>query len=135
MDVLLQQMKRQHRCFQRCWEERFRKLRPTLTTHYPQAPAGVKPFKGEGVAKRILFAAGVSELIIGEFADDQGRPHVMVVNNSAERHVAVTVSCAGRAAFRLGEQGELLERESTAGTVDIGGILLPAAALLYRIEP
>ncbi|MEI6084032.1 MAG: hypothetical protein WCS70_06990 [Verrucomicrobiota bacterium] len=84
---LFYQMKRQHTYFRKYWEARYQTFQPTRTTHYPHAPKGCGVFDGAGVVKEIEFDAGHSDVLIGEFLDDQARPHVMVVNNSTERHV------------------------------------------------
>ena len=131
---LYYQMKRQHTYFRKYWEERFRTLRPTLTTHYPQAPRGCRLFDGSGIVKQVLFSAGHSDILVGEFLDDQDRPHVMIVNNDTERHVWLTVNCAGRKVWQLGERGEVLGGESTTGVIAVGGPFMPSAATLYRIE-
>lgn len=132
---LYHQLKRQHTYFRRYWEERFRRLRPTRTTHYPHAPQGCREFDGAGVVKRIVFNVGQTEILIGEFLDDQARPHVMVVNNNTEKHAWFTVFCAGRKVYQIGERGEVAMGESPTGEIAVGGPLLPSAALLYRLEP
>ena len=132
---LYHQLKRQHTYFRRYWEERFRKLRPTRTTHYPKAPPGCRQFDGTGLVSEVSFNAGESEVLIGEFVDDRGRPHVMIVNNDTERHVWFTMKCAGRNVHQIGERGEAAGGGSTTGEIAFGGPLLPSAALLYRLEP
>jgi hypothetical protein len=132
---LYYQLKRQHTYFRRYWESRYRTLKPTLTSHFPTAPAGTHLFNGTGIAKKIGFGVGDTDILVGEFVDDQQRPHVMIVNNNTERHVSVGVDCVGRKAYHLGEKGEVPCAESASGLVQVGGFLMPAAAQLYRIEP
>ena len=129
-------MRRLHRWFQQHWEERFRRLTITRTMHLPVAPHGCLPFVADGLVSSIRTDLGVADLLIAEGHDDQGRGHVMVVNNDCVNHVRLDLRLRGSRFFRVDEGGEALLGDSAAavGPVGCGDYLMPGAALLFRVE-
>jgi hypothetical protein len=145
---LCPQLRRMHHQFQSQWEERFRRCAVQRTTHWPTGPAGTLSFDGTGLVRAIRESPNASirasprpEVLVGEFADDRGRPHVLLANNSPDptKHVAVNVTFAGTAVFEIqgpDREHRLSVNESGPGTVTLWSIyIMPGQAVFYRLEP
>ncbi|MHB9132817.1 MAG: hypothetical protein ACYDBB_17245 [Armatimonadota bacterium] len=131
---LYPQLRRQHTHFQRAWEKWFRHLTPTLTSHFPDAPAGTYVFDGAGIVKKIHYDMGDAPLVIGEFVDKTGSPYVMLVNNDTEQHVWVSAECRGTHAYLVTEDGEQRVSTASEGGVILKYGILPGQGYLFRIE-
>ncbi|HUU23789.1 MAG TPA: hypothetical protein VM389_14740, partial [Phycisphaerae bacterium] len=142
---LYPQMRRQHHLFQRHWEERYRRCRVVRTTHWPAAPAGLLPFDGTGVVKAIREHSSVTyrtsppaAVLAGEFVDDQGRPHVLIANNSPNitKHVCLQVTFAGKAVYSVNGSGEdaLVASDESGLTTCHAVYIVPGQAVFYRVE-
>ncbi len=140
---LFYQLQRQHHQFLTLWADRFRDCRVVSTSHWPSAPAGLKQFDGGGVVKSIEENPSATHrptvpasLIVGEFRDSQGRPHVMLCNASAEKHAWVNVKVRGKAVYDIAGARE----NKTGFTFPDGAVgfkemsVMPGNAMFFRVE-
>lgn len=98
------------------------KLHSTGVYHWPVATAAGTP---------LLAGTGTgSKLLIGEFADDEGRPWVMVVNKSLKESTSIRLQPRSEGA-RLYRVSPVTGRESELGGE--GNWLAPGAGVLVRI--
>ncbi|MHB9022803.1 MAG: hypothetical protein ACYC7E_01315 [Armatimonadota bacterium] len=132
---LYPQLRRQHAHFQQAWEPVFRGLTPARTSHFPTAPAGTRLFDGSGVVKEIHCEGEGTAVLVGEFVDAQGRPHVVLVNNETERMATAWAVCNGKQAYRMTVSGEQpFGKASENGQVTLEVPVPPGMGALYRIE-
>ena len=140
---LFYQLQRQHHQFMTQWAWRFRDCRSVSTYHWPDAPVGVKRFDGSGVISRIVEDPSTvrrqtppSHLVIGEFRDGNGRPHVVLANGSQEKHTHVTITARGRAIHVIKDEAveHKTGRKESDDTVSFLEFIMPGQALFFRVE-
>ena len=75
-------------------------------------------------------------LIVGEFRDGQGRPHVMLANASAEKHACVEVRVNGRAVYGIvgGNDEQPIGRMFPDGAAGFDETVMPGQALFFRVD-
>ena len=139
---LFAQLQRQHAQFTREWEWRYRKCRPVATCHWPHAPVGLKCFDGTGVVtaltedpSTVRRPSDPSHLVVGEFLDDQARPHVVLANGSWEKHTFIRITARGKAIRLIAEEGVEHNKGRTEGdTVTFATHIMPGQAEFFRVE-
>ncbi len=138
---LFAQLQRQHAQFLGQWAWRYRKCRPVATYHWPNAPVGLKRFDGSGIVTALAEDPGTvrrpsaaSHLVVGEFLDDQQRPHVVLANGSWEKHTFAHITVKGTAVHTIaGEDCERATGEASAGTVSFSTHMMPGQAIFFRV--
>jgi len=139
---LFAQLQRQHAQFMGEWAWRYRRCRPVATTHWPDAPVGLKRFDGGGIVTALTEdpstvhrPSAASHLLVGEFRDDQQRPHVVLANGSWEKHTFIKITVRGTAVHTIAAEGD--ERptgKAAAGTVSFSTHIMPGQAIFFRVE-
>ncbi|MBM3213239.1 hypothetical protein FJZ33_13550 [Candidatus Poribacteria bacterium] len=81
--------------FNRHYGDLFTKLISTRVTFYPEPYGQGEKFNPNGIVSRISPDMQNHPILIGEFADIQGRRYVMIVNNSMTENVNVGVTFPG----------------------------------------
>ena len=77
-----------------------------------------------------------SHLLVGEFRDSRGRPHVLLTNGSAEKHTEAIVTVKGKAIHAIvGGYGEQPVGKSLPdGRACLRDFIMPGQALFFRVE-
>jgi len=136
------QLQRQHAQFLRQWAWRYRQCRPVATYHWPKAPAGLKSLDATGVVAGIVEDPSTlhrpteaSHLVVGEFLDDEDRPHVMVANGSWSKHTFARVTVRGRGVLSIAGEGKekRLDRRED-GQASFATHFMPGQAEFVRVE-
>jgi len=136
------QLQRQHAQFMGQWAWRYRQCRPVATCHWPSAPAGLNRFDGSGVVTGIVEdpstlhrPAGASHLVVGEFLDDEKRPHVVVANGSWSKHTFAKITVRGRGVFNIvGDGQEKPLGRAEEGRLSFATHFMPGQAMFFRVE-
>jgi hypothetical protein len=132
--------------FHRHYGDLFTRLASTRVTFYPEPFGGGKVFTPNGVVSRILPDRKNHPLLIGEFTDLEGRPYVMLVNNSQTESVNAGITFPGEGVKVYSWNWSGTETEGPAysatrrPTRDEHGLtirhwLAPGQEAVYRVEP
>jgi hypothetical protein len=89
-------IRRVQKNFHRLYGDLFARLVSTRVTFFPKAFGGGKPFTPNGLVSKISTDVPDHPVLLGEFADVQGRRYVMLVNNSMTDDVIVSISFPGK---------------------------------------
>ena len=140
---LFHQLQRQHHQFLTQWAPRYRDCRPVSTQHWPNAPAGLKRFDGTGIVESLVespmttrLPSPPSHLLVGEFRDSRGRPHVLLANGSAEKHTEAIVTVKGKAIHAIvgGDGEQPVGKSLPDGRACLRDFIMPGQALFFRVE-
>lgn len=137
-------IRRIQKSFHRHYGDLFTRLVSTRVTFYPMPFGGGQSFTPNGIISRVQPDAENHPILIGEFTDDQGRPYVMIVNNSMTDSVFVRVTFPGKDVKVYSWDWSGREREGGAYCTDelkrtddgltAGQWLAPGQEALFRIE-
>ncbi|NLG27183.1 MAG: hypothetical protein GX557_04695, partial [Chloroflexi bacterium] len=120
------------------------RLRSERVEHWPAAPLGAQPFRGEGL---VTHVEGEGDILIGEFVDPEGLPWLMLTNNDRRRspHLALHIRTEQREVLEVSRRtGELRpitrdERGQLAPGYAEGIVLrlwlAPGSGRLFRLGP
>jgi len=135
-------IRRVQRSFNRFYGDLFTRLVSTRVTFSPDPFGGGAAFTPNGIVSRLQ--PETTPLLLGEFADLEGRRYVMLVNNSVtdNAHVSITFPGADARAFSYDWSGH--EYEGNAYSADssardgngltISHFLAPGEEAVYRVE-
>jgi len=89
-------IRRVQKSFNRMYGDLFTHLAATRVTFYPEAFGGGEVWTPNKLVSKLHTGEPKPPLLIGEFSDLQGRPYVMLVNNSMTDNVRVGLTFAGK---------------------------------------
>ena len=137
-------IRRVQKSFHRHYGDLFTRLVSTRVTFYPEPFGGGEEFTPNGVVSRIMPDAAGHPILLGEFADIQGRRYVMIVNNSMTDSVNVGITFPGTDARVFSWNWSGAEYEGSAYSAsrqirDENGLtihhwLAPGQEAVYRVE-
>ena len=134
---LFDALKRTNKGFLKRYGRLFLDLRLEKAMQWPEALSGCRLFEPDDLIKEV--STGTHPLIVSRFKDKQGRPWLVLVNNSTDKSVnpAVTLNGAGTQAFQMNwEQQEVgVGVEKKEGCVRISHWLAPGQMEVFRIAP
>ncbi len=136
-------IRRVQKAFHRRYGDLFTHLASTRVTFYPEAFGEGEVFTPNATVSRLL-AGDKDPLLLGEFADLQGRKYVMLVNSSMTEsfHVGMTFPGADTRVFSWDWYGREVEGRAYSADMDerdeqgltIHHWLAPGQEAVYRVE-
>ena len=140
-------IRRVQKSFHRLYGDLFTRIVSTRVTFYPEPFGGGKKFSPNGIVSRVSTTPANHPILLGEFADIQGRRYLMVVNNSMPDSVRVCITCPGQDVRIFSGNWSGAEREGPAyssahcwmRTRDKNGLtephwLAPGQEAMYRVQ-
>jgi hypothetical protein len=139
-------LRKVQKTFSRRYGDLFLKIFPNKTMFYPHAFAGTAAFSPDDLISEIITDDQNHPLLISEFIDAQGRPYVMLVNNSQKdnAHVAIVFSGQKTKVYSYDWYGQEIEGHAySRGEEEVTCVknglriwhwLAPGQEAVYRIE-
>jgi len=131
--------------FHRRYGALFARLASTRVAFHPEAFGGGEVFTPDSLVSRVLPDHDGHPILIGEFADLEGRRYVMIVNNSVTENVNVGITFPGEdvRVFSLNWHGKEIEGPAFSSTgkpvrdehgLTIRHWLAPGEEAVYRVQ-
>jgi hypothetical protein len=139
-------LRRIQRSFHRRYKDLFLNLDVTRVGFYPKAYGGGEVFIPGDIVSYLVTVPAESPLLVGEFIDSSKRPYIMVVNNSLQSNVHVTLRFCGKKTRLFTQDWNGNEQESVAwmdypqrwrvleSSIEVDHWLAPGQELVYRVD-